>query len=227
MTETPHNATAQSGSANSGRIPRGEARTRLLETALRVVREQGFAATSVDTLCKAAGVTKGAFFHHFDSKEALGAAAADYWSETTSALFADAPYHIPADPVDRVFAYLDFRSALIDGELAEFTCLVGTMVQETYGTSDAIRDACNRSITGHAATLEADIQAAMDARGVSAPFTAQSLALLTQTVIQGGFITAKAAGSKAPALDAIAHLKRYFAFIFEATSARTDIRSAA
>jgi TetR/AcrR family transcriptional regulator, transcriptional repressor for nem operon len=41
----------------------------------------------------AAGVTKGAFFHHFESKEALGVAAAAYWAETTSALFATAPYH--------------------------------------------------------------------------------------------------------------------------------------
>lgn len=199
----------------SSRIPRGEARTRLLDTALRVIRQQGFAATSVDELCREAGVTKGAFFHHFDSKEALGKAAADYWSETTSALFASAPYHQPADPLDRVFAYLDFRAGLIGGEIAEFTCLAGTMVQETYGSSDAIRDACSRSITGHAATLEADIQAAMDERGIGAPYTASSLALLTQTVIQGGFIISKAQGGPEPVLDAIAHLKRYFAFIFE------------
>ncbi|KPP81512.1 MAG: TetR family transcriptional regulator [Oceanicaulis sp. HLUCCA04] len=208
-------------------IPRGEARVRLLDTALRLIREQGFAATSVDALCTAAGVTKGAFFHHFDSKEALGAAAADYWSETTSELFANAPYHQPDDPLDRIYAYLDFRAALIDGEIAEFTCLVGTMVQETYGSSDAIRAACNASITGHAATLVADIQAAMDARGVGAPFTAQSLALLTQTVLQGGFITAKAAGHKGPALDAVAHLKRYFAFIFDSPARHTQNRSAA
>lgn len=213
--------------APSSHIPRGEARTRLLDTALKLVREQGFAATSVDALCREAGVTKGAFFHHFDSKEALGAAAADYWSEVTSRMFEGAPYHAPSDPLDRVFAYLDFRAALIDGEIAEFTCLVGTMVQETYGSSDAIRAACNASITGHAATLEADIQAAMDARAIAAPYTAQNLALLTQTVLQGGFITAKAAGHKGPALDAVAHLKRYFAFIFDGSPARADTRSAA
>ena len=41
------------------------ARTRLLESARDVIRAKGFSATSVDDLCKTAGVTKGAFFHHF------------------------------------------------------------------------------------------------------------------------------------------------------------------
>ena len=64
------------------------ARTKLLEAALSVIRTKGYSATSVDELCAAAGVTKGAFFHHFKSKDELGVAAADHWSEMTGALFA-------------------------------------------------------------------------------------------------------------------------------------------
>lgn len=207
--------------------PRPSARERLLQAAMTLVRTKGFAGTSVDDLCKAAGVTKGAFFHHFASKEALGVAAADYWSETTSALFASAPYHAPEDPLDRVYAYLDFRAALVEGDIPEFTCLVGTMVQETYDLSDPIRQACNASITGHAETLEADIQAALDARGLGASYSASSLALLTQTVIQGGFITSKAKGGPEPVLDAIAHLKRYFAFILEGSATPAAQRNTA
>ncbi|MBC7179069.1 MAG: TetR/AcrR family transcriptional regulator, partial [Roseovarius sp.] len=103
---------------------RGAARTRLLEAARDIIRAQGFAATTVDDLCKSAGVTKGAFFHHFESKEALGVAAAAYWAETTSAFFAAAPYHAHADPLARLLGYLDFRKEIIQGDPAEFTCLV-------------------------------------------------------------------------------------------------------
>ena len=74
------------------------ARTKILGSALAVLRGKGYAATSVDDLCAAAGVTKGAFFHHFKSKEDLAVAAADYWSETTAAFFASAPYHAPRRP---------------------------------------------------------------------------------------------------------------------------------
>jgi TetR/AcrR family transcriptional regulator, transcriptional repressor for nem operon len=189
------------------------ARAKLLEAALALIRAKGYSATSVDDLCKAAGVTKGAFFHHFLSKEALGVAAANYWAETTSAMFADAPYHDHADPLDRVLAYIDFRESLLEGGVEEFTCLVGTMVQEAYGSSDAIRAACDASISGHAATLEADIAAAIMHYGVKG-VTAQSLALYTQVVLQGGFILAKAKGGPEAARESVAHLKRYFVMLF-------------
>ena len=161
-----------------------DARSKLLDAALSVIRAKGYSATTVDELCAAAGVTKGAFFHHFKSKDALGVAAAGYWSETTDALFAEAPYHDHADPLGRVLGYVAFRKALLQGGVSEFTCLVGTMVQETYETSPAIRDACDRSISGHAESLEADIEAAMRDRRISPDWTAKSLALHTQGVLQ-------------------------------------------
>jgi len=195
---------------------RGDARSRLLEAARDVIRAKGFAATSVDDLCRAAGVTKGAFFHHFDSKEALGVAAAVYWAETTSAFFAAAPYHDHADPLERVLAYVDFRRRIIAGRLEEFTCLVGTMVQETYDSSPAIRDACGASILGHAETLVPDIQAAMRRHGIAdADWTAESLARHTQAVLQGAFILAKASDRPEFALESVDHLKRYIALLFE------------
>jgi len=199
---------------------RGDARTRLLQAARDTIRAQGFAGTSVDTLCQVAGVTKGAFFHQFGSKEGLGVAAADFWTETTSALFAAAPYHERADPLDRVLGYIAFRKALIQGAPAEFTCLVGTMAQEVFASAPTIRDACARSIFGHAATLEADIAAAKRARRIRGDWTAASLARHTQAVLQGAFILAKASDDRSVALETVDHLDRYIRLLFEATPAR-------
>ncbi|MEZ5667287.1 MAG: TetR/AcrR family transcriptional regulator [Alphaproteobacteria bacterium] len=193
---------------------RGDARTRLLDAARDVIRARGFAATSVDDLCRAAGVTKGAFFHHFENKEALGVAAAGYWSETTAGFFAEAPYHRYADPLDRVLGYVAFRKDIIAGDLAEFTCLVGTMTQEVYGSHPAIRDACAASILSHAATLEPDIAAAMRDRGIVADWTPASLAAHTQAVLQGAFVLAKATGDRAIARDSVDHLRRYIELLF-------------
>lgn len=193
---------------------RQDTRAKLLDAALEIVRAKGFSATSVDDLCRHAGVTKGAFFHHFASKEALGIAAADHWSAMTGSLFAEAPYHLNDDPLDRVLGYIAFRKALLQGGVAEFTCLVGTMVQESYDTSPDIRAACDRSISEHAGKLEADISEAIEKYGIAAEWTASSLALHTQAVLQGAFILAKAKGGPEIAAESIDHLRRYVELLF-------------
>ena len=191
------------------------ARQELLDAALALIREKGYASTTVDALCTQAGVTKGAFFHHFKSKDALAVAAANHWSNVTGAFFETAPYHKHSDPLDRVLGYLDFRKEILKGEIAEFTCLIGTMVQEAYGTNPEIREACEASINGHAAKVEADIALAMKRYRILAPWTAKSLALHTQAVLQGAFILAKAKSGAAIAAESIDHLHRYIELLFQ------------
>jgi TetR/AcrR family transcriptional repressor of nem operon len=196
------------------KVSRSDARTKILDAAFRVIRQRGYSATTVDDLCREASVTKGAFFHHFRSKDDLGAAAANHWSKVTGELFAGAPYRQRSDPLDRVMAYIDFRRELLRGAVPEFTCLVGTMVQEAYFTAPAIRDACRASIFGHAATLEGDIAEAVEKCGLKPDWTVKSLALHTQAVLQGAFILAKASGGVEAAIEQVDHLRRYFELLF-------------
>jgi TetR/AcrR family transcriptional regulator, transcriptional repressor for nem operon len=196
------------------RAPLGGARGKLLDAAVSIIRKKGYAATSVDELCAKAGVTKGGFFHHFPSKDSLAVAAANHWSELSHALFAGAPYQRFDDPLDRVLGYLDFRKAMLRGDVAEFTCLAGTMVQEAYGSHPEIRDACDASIGACAAEVESDIADAMKRYHIRAPWTAESLALHTQAVLQGAFILAKAKGNARVVAASIEHLRRYVELLF-------------
>jgi TetR/AcrR family transcriptional regulator, transcriptional repressor for nem operon len=193
---------------------RHESKTRLLQAAMNVIRARGYTATRIEDICEAAGVTKGSFFHHFATKEELAIAAADYWSEVTSAFFAESAYHNATDPLERLLAYVDLRKAMLRGELAEFTCLAGTMAQEVYATHPAIRDACGQSIAGHAATLIPDIRAAIEKYGVQGDWSAESLALMTQVAIQGAFVLAKAQQNVSVAADSLDHMRRYLELLF-------------
>ena len=52
-------------------------RERLLQAAFREVRKSGFQSAGINTILAATNVTKGALYHHFNSKEALGYAIVD------------------------------------------------------------------------------------------------------------------------------------------------------
>jgi len=192
-----------------------ESKAKLLDAAVQVIRAKGYSAATVDDVCRAAGLTKGSFFHHFDSKQELALEAAAHFSAMADEAFAQGPYRALPDPVDRLLGYVDFRKAILRGELPEFTCLLGTMVQEAYDTHPEIRAACDAAISHHAKSLEVDIAQAMERRGTDGTWNARSLAFFTQAVIQGAFILAKAKHGPAVAGDCLDHLRHYLQLLFE------------
>jgi TetR/AcrR family transcriptional repressor of nem operon len=186
-----------------------EAKQKLLDAALLLFRKCGYTDTTVEDLCRAAGVTKGTFFHYFSSKEALALAAIQYWNEWTGALFASAPYQQVADPRDRILAYIDFRASLIEGDIPEWTCLLGTLVQETFLSHPALRDACGAGIEAHTQTLVPTIEAAKRLYAPNATWSAPGLGRHLQAALQGAFVLAKANNNAQAALEAIEHLRQY------------------
>jgi TetR/AcrR family transcriptional repressor of nem operon len=183
----------------------------VLDAALNVIRTKGYAASTVDDICTAAGVTKGSFFHHFGSKEDMVLVAVEHWNRTTGSLFERAEFQQRADPRDRVLGYIDFRREILRGSAPDFTCLLGTLVQETFETHPRIRDACNDGITRHARSVGRDIVAAKALYAPDAPWDPQVLALFTQATLQGAFVLAKAQGSAAIVAQCIDHLRQHVA----------------
>jgi TetR/AcrR family transcriptional repressor of nem operon len=191
-----------------------ESKTRLLGAALNVIRAKGYAATTVDDICHTAGLTKGSFFHHFKSKDDLALSAAAYWGELTEGFFAAADYHHSTDPLERLLGYVDFRGEILQGELADYTCLLGTLVQETYATHPDIRAACDKGMSTHIAHITRDIEAAKLLYAPDAPWSAESVGTFIQSVLQGAFIFAKAKQGPEIVREDLAHLRRYLGLIF-------------
>jgi TetR/AcrR family transcriptional repressor of nem operon len=189
-------------------------KTKLLEAALKVIRARGYAATTVDDICDEAAVSKGSFFHHFKSKEALALDAVAYWGGMTEDFFAAAPYHNAKDPLDRLLGYVDFRAAILTGELPDYTCLLGTLVQETYATHPDIREACDRGMSSHISALTRDVESAKQRYAPTASWQAESVGYFIQAVLQGSFIFAKAKQNPEVMRQNLEHLRNYLGFLF-------------
>lgn len=66
-----------------------ETRKRILELAEAAVLEKGFAATSIDELITAVGITKSGFFYHFRDKGELAKALLQRYLEREDAILDD------------------------------------------------------------------------------------------------------------------------------------------
>ncbi len=193
-----------------------ETRSKLLGAAMNVIRLKGYAATTVDDICKAAGLTKGSFFHHFRSKEDLAIATADFFASMAAGLFGTAPFRAHADPLERLLGYVDFRIEILQGPVCDFSCLLGTLVQELYDTHPAIRAAVERHLDDHVAELTRDVAEAKAQRAPDAPWSAESVAVHMQAVLQGSLIFAKAKQGPGVAVESLGHLRRYLEMLFKA-----------
>ncbi|MGB3500271.1 MAG: TetR/AcrR family transcriptional regulator [Mesorhizobium sp.] len=189
-------------------------RQKLIDAAIALVRERGYADTKVDEICARAGIGKGSFFHHFKTKEDVLLASIDHWNSFTGEAFRTAPYRDLSDPLDRLLGYVEFRIAMLDMTISEFSCLLGTLVQEVYSSHPKLLAACDAGMSGHIDELVADVAAAKALYAPDAPFSAESLGYFIQAALQGSFIQAKARHGSGVARDNLAHVSRYLETIF-------------
>ena len=98
--------------------------------------------------------------------------------------------------------------------MPDYTCLLGTLVQETYATHPDIRAACDKGMSSHIAELTRDVEAAKKLYAPKAEWSAESVGNFIQAVLQGSFILAKAKQDARVAHECLAHLRRYLEALF-------------
>ncbi len=121
----------------------GATRERILATAERLMVEQGYNATTLDQVIAAAASSKGAFFHHFDSKSDLAQQLTERYVAADLAHLHDGLDAVTgiADPAERVIAFLRFYEDGADDLMAEQSgCLYATVLAEREFTASEIND---------------------------------------------------------------------------------------
>lgn len=169
---------------------------------------QGYSATGIDSICVEAGVSKGAFYHSFRSKEELAIAALDrFYSRGLKALQAIDVGEGPA--VERLPLFVE-RLADRAEALWEHGCLIGGLASEMALASDELQ----RQVVSHfdalAALLEPVAQPYADALSVSG-VSARSLAEDLLRYVEGAVIFSRAhrdSGLLRPSLQRFAALLR-------------------
>lgn len=105
-------------------------RERILDAGRDLILAQGLSTMTVDAVCQSAGITKGGFFHHFPSKDALCTAALEkFWSDALDRE-ARAPFNDETDPVRYLLGYLDFAIEAYQTSDLQKGCMLAILIIE-------------------------------------------------------------------------------------------------
>lgn len=179
------------------------------------MRAHGYNATTVDDVCREAGVTKGGFFHYFKSKDDIAKAAVTYFHERKVKDYEEAPFRKLPDPLDRVFGRLDYvKGAIACSTQVTKGCLMGVFAQELAFTHPDIREILQSYFTMIARDFAADLAAAKAAVAPTADFDPKQVASLYLAVVQGSLMLAKIAGSNEIIHQNIEQFRHYLQFSF-------------
>src|SRR6201997_729184 len=136
-------------------MPRPSVKEEIVAAARTLLHEKGFNAVGVQDITDAAGVPKGSFYNHFDSKEALGLEIVERYgaSQTWRELLAD-PTVTPLQRLRRHFDRITAR--FVDSHFTR-NCILGGFSAELANQSETIREGLRKLYGQWTKDLEATI----------------------------------------------------------------------
>ncbi|MGA7882805.1 MAG: TetR/AcrR family transcriptional regulator [Terrimicrobiaceae bacterium] len=168
-----------------------ESRERLLAGAKQLFLARGYAGTTVDAICEKAELTKGSFYHFFDSKEELALAVLDWSLQRGGQVLARGGPNQIADPVERAFAFLEHLEEC-SPELWSGGCLLGSFALELADTNPRMQQAVAEMFQAVTDDFAEKLQPiAAHCAGNPAP-TAAELADTLLGTLEGSIVLAKA-----------------------------------
>jgi TetR/AcrR family transcriptional repressor of nem operon len=193
-------------------------RERILDAAQRIVLERGFAATSVDAVLEEAPATKGAFFHHFPSKNDLGRALLERYAAADERMLDDFMAAAEADsddPAEQLVAFVrHFEQAADELAPTQPGCLFVSFIYERQLSGDGEDDLIATSIRHWRTRLLDKLEAAAGAHPPAIAVDLPSLADQVFTTFEGGFILARAMHDPSHLRAQLAHLRHYLELLF-------------
>jgi AcrR family transcriptional regulator len=126
--------------------PRNPDQTRraLLQAAYNEIRKHGFQAANLDAILGEAGLAKGALYHHFPNKKALGYAVVDevIMSEIVEKWIT--PLENAERPLDSLRDGIQRASECLSDEYIRYGCTLNTLAQEMASVDEEFRVRVNR-----------------------------------------------------------------------------------
>ena len=154
---------------------------------------QGYSATSIDMICAASKLSKGVFFHYFQSKKDLGIQALDGFFDSTSARLLSSPQALARlDPLQRLESLVFGIARILSSDVGPRGCLIATFVIETADTEPELRKRCAEYFRQWATLLQQPLGEAIRQHAPESEIDVERLSYYCISMIEGSLLLARA-----------------------------------
>ena len=177
-------------------MPRPNTKEQLIVAGLNALLEKGFNGVGVQEITEQAGVPKGSFYNHFESKEALGAEIVERYgmNNTRRAVLLDKT--VP--PLKRLRTHFDALNETFIKSKFERGCLLGNFSAELANQSPVIRESLVTLFERWTKDLEVAIADAQSEGAVSSDRDAGDIAAFLLDAYEGTLLRARVQRDRAP-----------------------------
>ena len=164
----------------------------VLQTGLRLICDKGYNSLGVDEICKTTGMTKGAFYHAFESKEAFLLKGLRVYGEANTERLTKqlATENGTPKAIDRIIDLYDF---MFDAQPQNnfMGCMVNNIMSELGSANETVGKAASVEFDSFIEAIEPSVKAAQAEGDLSSAIDSKTLTELLHSTFYGLLTRAK------------------------------------
>src|SRR6202167_5131827 len=199
--------------------PSTTTRDRLVNSAVFLFWDRGFAGTSMADLLAHADVNSGSFYHFFESKEALLREVLTGYLEALRPMVVDPAFATTEEPVERIFAILaGYRERILQTE-CRYGCPLGRLALEIDPENRPAHQLIAENFQGWIGAIKECIAQIEDHLPKSSD--PDALATYVLAVMEGGVMLSRSYASVDPFDRSVAQLREHFRLLLGGTKKKS------
>jgi TetR/AcrR family transcriptional repressor of nem operon len=199
-------------------------RGKILDAAQGLVLKRGYVGMTVEHVIDEVGITKGAFFHHFKTKDDLARALLQRYAEYDDRIYFETRERaekLSDDPLQQLLLFVGLFQEMFENRTEPYPgCLFASYLYELQQFDDDTRALIRSSFTKWRELLKEKIEAIVRRYPPRIEVDAASLADAFTVVLEGAFITSKAVNDPKVVSDQLRHFRNYIELLFRPREVR-------
>lgn len=192
-------------------------REKILDSAQEFINDFGFSGTSIDMVIDKAGITKGAFFHHFKSKAELAKALVDRYAANDVALYEDfnsRAEKFSRDPLQQLLIFLGLLHEMTEAMTEPYTCLFASFCYQGGLFGEDVKGVISGTLGEWRDKLHEKLKLIAAQHPPKIEVDLESLADHLNVVLEGAYIMAKTYDDAKVVSAQLLHYKNYLELLF-------------